>query len=41
MRIKAFLAMLLLSLGLAACGDTWEGAKQDTSDNVDATKRAF
>jgi predicted small secreted protein len=27
---------LLFSLGLAACGDTWRGMKQDTGDNMEA-----
>lgn len=28
-----------LALGVAACGDTWRGAKKDTRDNVEATGR--
>lgn len=39
-RSSLALALITLfgsSLGLAACGDTWEGIKQDTSDNVEAT----
>jgi hypothetical protein len=35
------LLVLVLPLFLVACGDTWQGMKQDTSDNVNATKRAF
>ena len=31
------LAVSLLPLGLAACSGTWEGAKQDTRENVKAT----
>jgi hypothetical protein len=31
------LAALLLSLGVAACSETWEGAKQDTRENVKDT----
>lgn len=27
---------LVLVLGLAACGDTWEGLKKDTGDNLEA-----
>lgn len=27
----------LLVFGLAACGDTWRGVKEDTRDNVRAT----
>ena len=36
----AALAVLLLASGLAACGDTWRGAKQDTGDNLKATGQA-
>ena len=34
--IRVCLALVLLG-GLAACGDTWRGAKQDTSDNLKST----
>ncbi len=27
---------LALGLGLAACGDTWRGMKQDTGENLEA-----
>jgi predicted small secreted protein len=27
---------LVLGLGLAACGDTWRGLKQDTGENLEA-----
>ena len=27
---------LVLGLGLAACGDTWRGMKQDTGENLEA-----
>lgn len=27
---------LALAFGLSACGDTWQGFKQDTKDNVGA-----
>jgi predicted small secreted protein len=30
-------AVMALGLVLAACGDTWQGAKKDTRDNVRAT----
>jgi len=30
-------SLLVLTLALAACGDTWRGAKQDTGDNMRAT----
>ena len=33
----SLLALLLMSVSLAACGNTWEGLKEDTGDNVDAT----
>jgi predicted small secreted protein len=36
-RRGSMLALLLgLSVGLAACGSTWEGAKEDTKENVEA-----
>jgi hypothetical protein len=30
------LLSLVLGLGLAACGDTWRGMKQDTGENLEA-----
>ena len=33
--------LTLLTVSLAACGDTWEGIKQDTGDNLDATGEAL
>jgi predicted small secreted protein len=27
---------LVFGLGLAACGDTWRGMKQDTGENMEA-----
>jgi predicted small secreted protein len=30
-------AVMAVGLMLAACGDTWKGAKKDTRDNVKAT----
>ncbi|GBD43274.1 hypothetical protein HRbin40_00743 [bacterium HR40] len=30
------LAVLVFPLLLAACGDTWQGAKKDTRENVQA-----
>lgn len=33
----AIIAISLLTLGAAACSETWEGAKEDTRDNVKAT----
>lgn len=32
-RLRPLIAVLMLT-GLAACGDTWSGVKQDTRDNV-------
>jgi predicted small secreted protein len=37
--IKATL-LLLVALQLAACGNTWRGARQDTGDNMHATGQA-
>ena len=31
------LAAFLLALGLAACSETWQGAKEDTRENVKTT----
>jgi hypothetical protein len=36
-----FLVLGLLVVGLAACGDTWQGLKQDTGENVEATGRVI
>lgn len=37
-RILGSLALVLvLGLGLAACGDTWQGLKEDTAENTAAT----
>jgi predicted small secreted protein len=40
-----YLIVPLLALsfvtGLAACSDTWQGAKQDTSDNMKSTGKAI
>ncbi len=32
--------LLAVTAGLAGCGDTWEGLKKDTSDNLKATEKA-
>lgn len=32
---------LSFATGLAACGDTWRGAKKDTGDNLEATGNAI
>jgi|GEM_PF-1958695 len=34
-------AVLLLTMTLAACGDTWSGIRQDTGENLEATGRAI
>lgn len=34
-------AVALLTLTLAACGDTWGGLKKDTGDNLEATGEAI
>jgi predicted small secreted protein len=31
----------LLALGLAACGDTWRGVKQDTGENMEAVGKTM
>ena len=36
----ALIAVVALPLLLSACGDTWRGAKEDTRDNLEATKDA-
>ena len=36
----ACVAIQLTLSTLTACGDTWRGAKQDTSDNLKATGQA-
>jgi predicted small secreted protein len=35
-KIKLALVASVALFGLAACGDTWRGVKQDTRENVDA-----
>ena len=32
---------LTFAMSLAACGDTWRGAKQDTGENLEATGQAL
>lgn len=34
------MALGILTVSLAACGDTWEGLKTDTGDNLEATGEA-
>ena len=35
-RWLSILGLGLLALGVAACGDTWRGLKQDTGENLEA-----
>lgn len=37
----ALLTGLFLATTLTACGDTWRGAKEDTSDNLESTGQAL
>ena len=37
----AIIAISLLSLGAVACSETWEGAKEDTRDNVKSTGKGL
>jgi predicted small secreted protein len=39
--LLALLTSLFLATTLSACGDTWRGAKEDTSDNMKATGEAL
>jgi predicted small secreted protein len=34
-------AALLFALSLAGCGDTWQGVKKDTGENLEATGQAI
>ncbi len=34
-------AIVSIAAALAACGDTWKGAKKDTGENVEATGKAI
>lgn len=40
-RLIAMFFLLGISATVAACGDTWEGAKEDTSENLKATGNAI
>jgi predicted small secreted protein len=35
-KLALMAAMLVFGLGLAACGDTWRGVKEDTRENTQA-----
>jgi hypothetical protein len=40
-KLRPLAALLLLfgiSVGLAACGDTWSGMREDTSENLEKAK---
>jgi hypothetical protein len=37
----SLLAIIVAPLFLVACGDTWDGMKEDTSDNIEATQDAL
>jgi predicted small secreted protein len=32
---------VLVGFSVAACGDTWQGVKEDTKENVDATGKGI
>lgn len=34
-------AIVALAAALGACGDTWEGAKKDTGENLEKTGQAI
>jgi predicted small secreted protein len=36
MAISRLMAVAMLVFGLAACGDTWRGVKEDTRENTQA-----
>ncbi len=40
-RLLALLTALFLATTLSACGDTWRGVKEDTSDNLKSTGEAL
>jgi predicted small secreted protein len=40
-RIATPLLALSFVMALAACGDTWEGAKKDTGENLEKTGQAL
>jgi hypothetical protein len=39
--LAALLMALGISLGVAACGDTWQGLKEDTAENVEDAEDAI
>lgn len=40
-KLPVVLALSLLALGSAACSETWEGAKEDTKENVEQTGKGL
>jgi predicted small secreted protein len=40
-RLMSMLVILTFAGAVAACGDTWRGAKQDTGENLEATGEAI
>jgi predicted small secreted protein len=40
-RATVLTAILLAALALAGCGDTWQGVKKDTGENIEATGEAI
>lgn len=40
-RALVVLAVIAFAAGLAGCGDTWEGFKKDTSENLKKTGDAL
>lgn len=38
---KNLVLAALMLVGLAACGDTWQGMKEDTGENMEATGKAM
>jgi predicted small secreted protein len=40
-RVILSLCALMLATSLAACGDTWRGAKQDTGENLNKSGQAI
>jgi hypothetical protein len=38
--LAALLLVLGMSLAMAACGDTWRGLREDTSENLDKASDA-
>ena len=40
-RVFSTLFVLMLTIGLAGCGDTWRGVKKDTGENLKKTGEAI